>query len=113
MTVQATRAANDPAPMDHVMSGGPTAIVPARRLLCTAFVASQAYVRRSSDPESIMSELFNDRWAKREAWRKHPIFSMRYYVTHMFPGLTLGVTAFVAYCAWEKFGKKPVAHGSH
>ena len=113
MTAQATRAANDPSHLSHVISGGPTANVPVRCLLCTAFVPYEAYVRRSSDPEPIMSELFHDRWAKREAWRKHPIFSMRYYVTHMFPGLTLGVTAFVAYCAWEKFGKKPVAHGSH
>lgn len=95
------------------MPSGPKAIAPAQPLPCRAFVLCKAYVRCNLDPEPIMSELFHDRWAKREAWRKHPIFSMRYYVTHMFPGLTLGVTAFIAYCAWEKFGKKPVAHGSH
>lgn len=58
-----------------------------------------------------MSDLFRDPWAKREAWRKHPIFSTRYYVRHMFPGFTLGVSAFVAYLAWEKFGQNKGAHG--
>ena len=50
-----------------------------------------------------MTDLYRDPWAKREAWRKHPIFSMRYYVRHMFPGLGLGVTAFAVYCFWEKY----------
>ena len=40
-----------------------------------------------------MTDLYRDPWAKREAWRKHPIFSMRYYVRHMFPGLGLGAVA--------------------
>ena len=55
-----------------------------------------------------MSQLYRDPWAKREAWRKHPIFSHGFYFRHMFPGLTLGVGAFVVYCAWEKLGKKPL-----
>lgn len=60
-----------------------------------------------------MTQLYRDPWAKREAWRKHPIFSQRFYFRHMFPGLTLGVSAFLVYCAWEKFGKKPSSHGKH
>ena len=60
-----------------------------------------------------MSQLSRDPWAKREAWRKHPIFSYSYYYRNMFPGLGLGVTAFVAYCVWEKYAKKPASHGAH
>lgn len=58
-----------------------------------------------------MSNLYHDPWAKREMWRKHPIFSMRYYVRHMFPGLGLGVSAFAVYVAWEKLFKKEDNHG--
>jgi len=57
-----------------------------------------------------MPEIYRDPWAKREAWRKHPIFTNRFYLRHMFPGLTLGVSAFVVYCVWEKFSAKPAHH---
>ena len=57
-----------------------------------------------------MPDIYRDPWAKREAWRKHPIFTNRFYLRHMFPGLTLGVSAFVVYCVWEKFSAKPAHH---
>ncbi|WFD04580.1 hypothetical protein MOBT1_003292 [Malassezia obtusa] len=59
-----------------------------------------------------MPELFRDPWAKREAWRKHPLFSMRFYARNMFPGLGLGSAAFVAYLFWEKYSadKKALHH---
>lgn len=60
-----------------------------------------------------MSMYNRDPWSKREAWRKHPVFSHAFYYRNMFPGLTLGVSAFLVYCAWEKMAKKPVAHGAH
>ncbi|PWN48558.1 hypothetical protein IE53DRAFT_389233 [Violaceomyces palustris] len=48
-----------------------------------------------------MSQLYRDPWAKREAWRKHPIFSYRYMVRNMFPGFGIGLGAFLAYCTFE------------
>ncbi|KAJ7072287.1 NADH-ubiquinone oxidoreductase B12 subunit family-domain-containing protein [Mycena amicta] len=40
---------------------------------------------------------FRDPWAKREAWRKHPVFSNRAMFTSMFPGLGIAIVAFSAY----------------
>lgn len=60
-----------------------------------------------------MSDLYRDPWAKREAWRNHPVFSKRFYLRNMFPGFGLGVSAFVAYVAWEKFVQKKAPHGEH
>ena len=36
-----------------------------------------------------MSSMFRDPWEKREMWRKHPIFTQRFYARRMFPGLSL------------------------
>ncbi|WFD39517.1 uncharacterized protein MJAP1_002495 [Malassezia japonica] len=57
-----------------------------------------------------MPELYRDPWAKREAWRKHPLFSMRYYARNMFPGLGLGATAFAIYLAYGMFKPQQPAH---
>ncbi|GLB37453.1 putative NADH-ubiquinone oxidoreductase B12 subunit family protein [Lyophyllum shimeji] len=35
--------------------------------------------------------LFRDPWAKREAWRKHPVFSNRAMFRNLFPGFGIGV----------------------
>ncbi|CAO1621083.1 unnamed protein product [Jaminaea pallidilutea] len=40
---------------------------------------------------------YRDPWAAREAWRRHPIFSMRFYARNMFPGLGWATGAFVLY----------------
>ncbi|KAE8266428.1 hypothetical protein A4X09_0g5919 [Tilletia walkeri] len=42
---------------------------------------------------------YRDPWAAREAWRKHPIFTNRFYIRNMFPGLGLGAAAFGIYLA--------------
>ena len=42
-------------------------------------------------------QLYRDPWAKREAWRKAPIFSTRSYMRNLFPGFGIGLAAFVAY----------------
>ncbi|GBE80606.1 NADH-ubiquinone oxidoreductase B12 subunit family-domain-containing protein [Sparassis latifolia] len=42
-------------------------------------------------------QLFRDPWAKREAWRKHPIFSNRAMFSKMFPGFGVAVVAFTTY----------------
>jgi NADH dehydrogenase (ubiquinone) 1 beta subcomplex subunit 3 len=41
--------------------------------------------------------LFRDPWAKREAWRKHPVFSNRVMFRNLFPGFGIAVVAFTAY----------------
>jgi NADH dehydrogenase (ubiquinone) 1 beta subcomplex subunit 3 len=45
--------------------------------------------------------LFRDTWAKREAWRKHPVFSNRSMFRSMFPGFGIAVVAFTAYVMME------------
>ncbi|KAG8680073.1 hypothetical protein FRC08_016557 [Ceratobasidium sp. 394] len=47
--------------------------------------------------------LYRDPWAKREAWRKHPIFSNRAMFKNALPGFGIAVVAFTAYVAAEKF----------
>ena len=42
-------------------------------------------------------QLFRDPWAKREAWRKAPVFSTRSYLKHLFPGFGIGLAAFISY----------------
>lgn len=46
-----------------------------------------------------MSEgpLYRDPWARREAWRKSPIFSNRAMFRNMFPGFGIGLAAFTVY----------------
>ncbi|TFK44735.1 NADH dehydrogenase 1 beta subcomplex subunit 3 [Crucibulum laeve] len=41
--------------------------------------------------------LFRDPWAKREAWRKSPVFSNRAMFRNLFPGFGIAVVAFTAY----------------
>ncbi|WFD44898.1 hypothetical protein MPSI1_003571 [Malassezia psittaci] len=53
-----------------------------------------------------MSGMYRDPWAKREAWRKHPVFSKLFYMRNMFPGLGLGSSAFVAYLIYEHFSAR-------
>ena len=50
--------------------------------------------------------LFRDPWAKREAWRKHPVFSSRAMFSNLFPGFGIAVVAFTAYVVVEKFYRK-------
>ncbi|EGN99733.1 hypothetical protein SERLA73DRAFT_179900 [Serpula lacrymans var. lacrymans S7.3] len=47
--------------------------------------------------------LFRDPWAKREAWRKHPVFSNRAMFGSMFPGLGIAIVAFSAYVVADNF----------
>ncbi|KAI8584712.1 hypothetical protein K450DRAFT_217639 [Umbelopsis ramanniana AG] len=50
---------------------------------------------------------YHDPWARREAWRKNPIFSNRAMVRNMFPGLGIATVAFTIYCGYDwAFGKK-------
>jgi NADH dehydrogenase (ubiquinone) 1 beta subcomplex subunit 3 len=56
-----------------------------------------------SVPPLVMPEpLYRDPWAKREAWRKHPIFSTRNMFKSTLPGFGIAVVAFAAYVAAEK-----------
>jgi NADH dehydrogenase (ubiquinone) 1 beta subcomplex subunit 3 len=54
--------------------------------------------------------LFRDSWAKREAWRKHPVFSNRSMFRNMFPGFGIAVVAFTAYVmmddVWQAIKKR-------
>ncbi|KAI0684730.1 NADH dehydrogenase 1 beta subcomplex subunit 3 [Cytidiella melzeri] len=45
--------------------------------------------------------LFRNPWAKRDAWRKHPVFTQRAMFSKMFPGFGVAVVAFTAYVAAE------------
>ncbi|ORZ02850.1 NADH-ubiquinone oxidoreductase B12 subunit family-domain-containing protein [Syncephalastrum racemosum] len=53
---------------------------------------------------------YHDPWARREAWRKHPIFSKTANFRAMFPGLGIASVAFVAYCGFEHFFLKDSKH---
>ncbi|KAH6914045.1 NADH dehydrogenase 1 beta subcomplex subunit 3 [Coprinopsis sp. MPI-PUGE-AT-0042] len=52
-------------------------------------------------PENL--PLFRDPWAKREAWRKSPVFSNRVMFRNLFPGFGIAVVAFTAYVAVDNF----------
>ena len=41
--------------------------------------------------------VYRDPWAKREAWRKHPVFSRRAMFSNLFPGFGVALVAFTAY----------------
>ncbi|KAK7472816.1 hypothetical protein VKT23_000923 [Stygiomarasmius scandens] len=41
--------------------------------------------------------LYRDPWAKRDAWRKHPVFSRTTVLRSMFPGLGIAIVAFTGY----------------
>ncbi|KAF9268913.1 hypothetical protein L218DRAFT_852565 [Marasmius fiardii PR-910] len=41
--------------------------------------------------------LYRDPWAKREAWRKHPVFGKTAMLRSMFPGFGIAVVTFTAY----------------
>ncbi|KAF9227319.1 hypothetical protein BS17DRAFT_775286 [Gyrodon lividus] len=58
--------------------------------------------------------LFRDPWAKREAWRKHPIFSNRAMFSSIFPGFGIAVVAFTAYVVVDNFyGKVQGSSANH
>ncbi|KAG1767001.1 NADH-ubiquinone oxidoreductase B12 subunit family-domain-containing protein [Suillus occidentalis] len=59
--------------------------------------------------------LFRDPWAKREAWRKHPVFANRAMFSSMFPGLGIALVAFTAYVVVDNFYAKaqPGAQQKH
>lgn len=46
--------------------------------------------------------IYRDPWAKREAWRRHPVFSRRQQLKNFFPGFGIALVAFSGYVAWEK-----------
>lgn len=46
--------------------------------------------------------LFRDPWAKRDAWRRHPVFSNRAMFSGLFPGFGVAVVAFTAYVVVDK-----------
>ncbi|KAI0075759.1 hypothetical protein K474DRAFT_1599264 [Panus rudis PR-1116 ss-1] len=50
-----------------------------------------------SNPKVPTPPVFRDPWAKREAWRKHPVFSRRAMLSSMFPGFGVAVVAFTTY----------------
>lgn len=45
--------------------------------------------------------LYRDPWAKREAWRKHPIFSNRAMFSNLFPGFGIAAVCFTAYVVYD------------
>ena len=64
-----------------------------------AFIA--LFIARTLTITADMSNLplFRDPWAKREAWRKSPVFSSRVMFRNLFPGFGIAVVAFTAYVA--------------
>lgn len=64
--------------------------------------------------------LYRDPWARREAWRRSPIFSNRAMFKNIFPGFGIAVVAFTAYVIADNVreaGKAKAAdaagHGHH
>ena len=56
--------------------------------------------------------VFRDPWAKREAWRKHPVFSRRAMFSNMFPGFGVALVAFTTYVIVDNIylSAKPDSH---
>ena len=50
--------------------------------------------------------LYRDPWAKREAWRKHPVFSNTAMLRNLFPGFGIAVVAFTAYVVADNIYQK-------
>ena len=57
--------------------------------------------------------LFRDPWAKREAWRKHPIFQRSAMLRKMFPGFGIAVVAFTAYVVADNYILQPNKEQHH
>ena len=57
--------------------------------------------------------LYRDPWAKREAWRKHPIFSNKAMFRNLFPGFGIAVVAFTAYVVAENVYLKSKGKSDH
>jgi NADH dehydrogenase (ubiquinone) 1 beta subcomplex subunit 3 len=57
--------------------------------------------------------LYRDPWAKREAWRKHPIFSNKAMFRNIFPGFGIAVVAFTAYVVAENVYYKTKGKSDH
>lgn len=57
--------------------------------------------------------IYRDPWARREAWRKSPIFSNRAMFRSMFPGFGIAVVAFGAYLVAEQTILKPKTEDAH
>ena len=55
-------------------------------------------------------QLFRDPWAKREAWRNHPVFSRRAMFSKAFPGFGVALVAFTAYVIADNMMNKGKAH---
>jgi NADH dehydrogenase (ubiquinone) 1 beta subcomplex subunit 3 len=53
-----------------------------------------------------MPSLYRDPWAKREAWRKHPVFSNRAMFRNLFPGFGTAVVAFTAYVLYDNLYRR-------
>jgi NADH dehydrogenase (ubiquinone) 1 beta subcomplex subunit 3 len=56
---------------------------------------------------------FRDPWAKREAWRKSPVFSNRIMFRNFFPGFGIAVVAFTAYVIADNIYLKTQSSDSH
>lgn len=48
----------------------------------------------------------HDPWEKREVWRSQYPFTTNMKINKVFPGLGIGVGAFIIYCCVEKFLQK-------
>jgi len=57
-----------------------------------------------------------DPWAKRDAWRRHPVFANRAMFANVFPGFGIAVVAFSAYVLAENIigkGEHQAVEGKH
>ncbi|EFI28207.1 hypothetical protein CC1G_14232 [Coprinopsis cinerea okayama7 len=57
--------------------------------------------------------IYRDPWAKREAWRKSPVFSNRVMFRSLFPGFGIAVVAFTAYVAVDNYVLSKSPESSH
>ncbi len=64
-------------------------------------------------PSLVSRQLLRDPWAKREAWRKNPIFSNRQMFGSMFPGLGIAVVAFTGYVIYDNIQMSKEAKVEH
>ena len=73
----------------------------------SAFSLTSNQVNMSNFP------LFRDPWAKREAWRKSPVFSNRIMFSNLFPGFGIAVVAFTAYVIADNIYLRIKSSDSH
>ncbi|KAH8996490.1 NADH-ubiquinone oxidoreductase B12 subunit family-domain-containing protein, partial [Lactarius hatsudake] len=93
----------------------PVSLSPARDPHLLSVSSQRPRRINKAGPCRSIHQLF-DPWTKRDAWRKHPVFSNRAMFANLFPGFGIAVVAFSAYVLVENVlgkGKHQAVEDKH